>query len=153
MLKQTYRILGVRLRLPFAHGKVLTLRQLSPQRNVTLPVSRTCQWTIWVVRKLNFSFAFVSCISLSFCPPTQWLTHALGLCTASTPEVREVRKKEFSGNRLGNSPQLSGQMHPFGLFREGFVKTRAGAEDRGTRGPGHQVPPPPWAARCLLLPE
>ena len=46
MLKQTQRILGIRLRLPFALSNVLTSRQLSPQRNVILPASKTCQWTV-----------------------------------------------------------------------------------------------------------
>ena len=35
---------NVKLRLPLASSKVVTLRQPSSWRKVTLPVSRTCQW-------------------------------------------------------------------------------------------------------------
>ena len=50
ILKKTYKILegwdNVKLRLPFALSKVLTLKQLNSQRKVTLLVSRTCQWAV-----------------------------------------------------------------------------------------------------------
>lgn len=44
----------VKLRLPFASSEVLTLRQLSSWRKVTLPVSRTCQWTVGCKDSLAF---------------------------------------------------------------------------------------------------
>ena len=43
---ESYRVLGVRLRLPVALSNVLTSRQLNSYRKVALPVSRTCQWAI-----------------------------------------------------------------------------------------------------------
>lgn len=43
MLKYTYRVLGVGLRLPLALSKVGASRQLNPRRHVTRPGSRTRQ--------------------------------------------------------------------------------------------------------------
>ena len=37
---------NVKLRFSFAPSKVSSLRQLSSQKEATLPVSRTCQWAV-----------------------------------------------------------------------------------------------------------